>query len=368
MFLPRTYAQNQIEFPTEQHIRIESGILGETREIGIHFPDDYDSSDLKYPVLYLLDGGAHFKHATGASEFLSKRGMAPDLMIVAVYNIDRNRDFSPVHDDRIPTSGGADKFLGFLSDELKSYMDDNYRTSGYNLLMGHSFGGTFTVYSLLTKPDLFDAYIAVSPYLHFADNYLVNKAIEELRPLKGLQKYFYMTVGDEPDYFEALDAFSRAVKENTNGTVDITYIKMKSENHATIPYVSLFNGLRFAFSDWILPRERLLQGLGAIDAHYAHISSKYGVDIETPQQVINTLGYTCLQGEKLDEAIEVFSENVKRFPFSPNVYDSLGEAYERNGKLKLAGQNYQKAVELGERINDPNLSVYKKNLLRIQQN
>ena len=58
----------------------------------------------------------------------------------------------------------------------------DYRTSGFNVLMGHSFGGTFAVYSLLTKPEVFDAYITISPYLHYADNYLVKDSMVSLKP------------------------------------------------------------------------------------------------------------------------------------------------------------------------------------------
>ena len=58
-----------------------------------------------------------------------------------------------------------------------------------------------------------------------------------------------MTVGDEPDYFDALAEFSSIMEEKSEGTVDFSYVKMKSENHATIPYITLFNGLRFVFSE-----------------------------------------------------------------------------------------------------------------------
>jgi len=367
LFLAGTYAQDKEKTSTNQTLQIKSTFLNEERDIGIYLPANYHSSDNRYPVLYLLDGRTHFQHAVGAANFLSTQDLAPDLIVVAVYNVDRNRDFSPVHVERIPTSGGADKFLEFVSDELMPSLDKTYRTSGFNMLMGHSFGGTFAVHSLLTKPELFDAYFAVSPYLQYADNYLVKKAEEALKSNEGQQKYFYMTVGDEPNFFEALDAFSKAVKEKTRETVEFKYVQMKSENHNSIPYLSVFNGLRFVFSDWALPQEKLQQGLDAIDAHFSNVSSKYGFKVETPEFVINALGYRYLQGNDIEKAIVIFKENVKRNPLSPNVFDSLGEAYENNGQLKLAGKNYQKAVQLGEPLKDPNLSVYRINLKRVQQ-
>jgi len=49
------------------------------------------------------------------------------------------------------------------------------------------------------------------------------------------------------------------------------------------------------------------------------------------------------------------------------VYDSLGEALETDGQLAEAERNYAKAVELSRKNSHPNLSIYEKNLERIQQ-
>lgn len=345
---------------------INSEILDEDRDFVIYLPDDYYTSENHYPVLYILDGRTHFHHATGAVNFLSVYGKIPDMIVVSIINVDRNRDFSPVHDETIPTSGGAEKFLGFLSEELIPNMDNDYRTSGFNVLMGHSFGGTFAVYSLLTKPEVFDGYIAISPYLHYADNYLVKESEVSLKPYKKSRKFFYMTVGDEPDYFDPLEAFSSSMRDKTKGTVDFQYVKMLAEDHASVPYISLFNGIRFIFSDYQLPRETFGEGLAAVDLHYAKISSKYGFKVETPENVINLLGYTYLRNNEIETAISVFLENVKRHPGSANVYDSLGEGYENNNQDGLAGENYQKAYDLGVKSGDPNTPVYKTNLERVQ--
>jgi len=61
---------------------------------------------------------------------------------------------------------------------------------------------------------------------------------------------------------------------------------------------------------------------------------------------LNSGGYRLLNQNKTDEAIEVFKLNVKLYPKSSNVYDSLGESYMKNGDKELAIQNYQKSLEL----------------------
>ncbi|RLD58273.1 MAG: hypothetical protein DRI97_03575 [Bacteroidetes bacterium] len=346
--------------------KINSTILEETRYISIYLPANYMHSESKYPVLYLLDGGAHLQHASGAADYLSARMLIPDIIVVAIHNIDRSRDFSPVHVDNIPTSGGAKKFLGFLSEELVPYLDENYRTAGFNILLGHSFGGTFIGYTLLAKPKLFDAYLAVSPAMMYADNYVVNEASAKLKPFKDT-KYFYMTVGNEDRYFEALEEYASIMKEKAGESVEFKYVKMLEEDHGTTPYITVFSGLKFIFAGWQLPRELLQEDLETIDSHYIQISLRYGIEVQTPELVINALGYRYLQAEDKDKAIATFKTNVERYPGSANVYDSLGEAFENNGELEQAANSYHKAVSLGEKNGDVNLPVYKTNLERVSK-
>jgi tetratricopeptide (TPR) repeat protein len=61
---------------------------------------------------------------------------------------------------------------------------------------------------------------------------------------------------------------------------------------------------------------------------------------------INSLGYQLLRSDKIEEAIEIFKLNVAEYPDSWNVYDSLAEAYMKNGDNELAIKNYNKSLEL----------------------
>jgi CubicO group peptidase (beta-lactamase class C family) len=61
---------------------------------------------------------------------------------------------------------------------------------------------------------------------------------------------------------------------------------------------------------------------------------------------VNLAGYQLLQSGKVAEAIEMFKINAEAFPKSGNVYDSLGEAYLKNGNKELAIVNYKKSVAL----------------------
>ncbi|TSA26909.1 MAG: tetratricopeptide repeat protein [Bacteroidetes bacterium] len=64
------------------------------------------------------------------------------------------------------------------------------------------------------------------------------------------------------------------------------------------------------------------------------------------EQLMNGLGYRLLNHDRVPEAIEVFKLNATEYPGSFNVYDSLGEAYMKNGDKELAIKNYKKSLEL----------------------
>ena len=79
------------------------------------------------------------------------------------------------------------------------------------------------------------------------------------------------------------------------------------------------------------------------------------------------MGYKYLAEENFENAIEVFKENVKRYPESANVYDSLGEAYEKSGYIKKDRKNYAKAVNLSKKTHQPNYKIYLQNLQRVSE-
>jgi len=343
---------------------INSDILEQEREVIVYLPIGYENGTNDYPVLYLLDGGFHFHHVSGIVSFLSSQGLMPQTIVVAIKNIDRNKDFLPTNLENVPTSGGGENFQGFISEELMPFIDKNYRTNKYNILVGHSFGGAFTAYTFLEKPDLFNAYIAISPYMHWDNELLVKLSESAIKDSYNSYKFFYMTLGDEPPYIPAIEKFQAIIDKKEPENLDFTFTQMLKETHGSIPHLSIYNGLLKLFSDWQLSRETLAEGIEAVDAHYQNISNKYGFEMETPEMVINMIGYQLMFKEEFKKAIKVFQENVKRFPTSANVYDSLGEAFEKNNQLEKAKENFARACEIAT-MNDPNRTIYKKNLNRV---
>jgi len=81
-----------------------------------------------------------------------------------------------------------------------------------------------------------------------------------------------------------------------------------------------------------------------------------------PEFAVNALGYERLQAEKAAEAVEIFKINVAAYPASPNVYDSLGDAYVAAGNRELAIQASRKTLQVLDAT--PNLDEQFRKLLR----
>jgi CubicO group peptidase (beta-lactamase class C family) len=79
----------------------------------------------------------------------------------------------------------------------------------------------------------------------------------------------------------------------------------------------------------------------------------------------NNLGYELLNQKAYAPAIAIFEYNTEAYPESPNVFDSLGEAYEKSGRLSDAQKNYAQAYALAQKTGDRNTELFKKNLDRV---
>ena len=143
---------------------------------------------------------------------------------------------------------------------------------------------------------------------------------------------------------------------------------MQDEDHGSGVLRAHYQGLRKVFDGWQLPLDPetgAFQGnLQSIEEHYQKLSQKLGFTVYAAEAIMNQLGYQLVGEGKLDEAILVFKTNVTRHPDSPNVYDSLGEAYETSGRFDLARASYEKAYKLGKDRNDPNTQIFKANFDR----
>lgn len=364
--LTSLYAQEAANAP--QTISIQSKVLGEKRDIQVALPFGYNNSKAKYPVLYVLDGENHFNYTVALSQYLTALGV-PQMIIVGIPNTVRNRDFTPRQIKEVQNSGGGDNFLKFLSDELLPYIDAHYRTQPYRIMAGHSLTAMYTFYTMLTRPALFNSFIAASPWVISDGGYIVSYASDKLSGNKSLKHTIYYTAGslEEKELLEMMPKMNSVLDTKAPKELDRRYVFLEGHDHGTLVPVTIYEGLRYIFREWQLPQGVVNMGLDAILGHYKSISEKFGYTIQVPEFVLNIAGYNFLRQQNIEQAIAIFKKNVELYPESANTYDSLGEAYELSNQLAAAGESYQKAYELGSASKDRNTEVFRTNMERVQK-
>tara|TARA_R110001632_G_scaffold2297_12_gene10113 strand:- start:7260 stop:8210 length:951 start_codon:yes stop_codon:yes gene_type:complete len=197
---------SKIVIKTDHGIQLGSGSLQRIdsfpsknivpRPVDIWLPDNY-SSDKKYAVLYMHDGQMLFDSITtwNKQEWkvdeiagkLQKEGITKDFIVVAPHNISQIRwnDYFPAkafdylsegdrynmmafaEQNKMSTDLNADRYLKFLTEELKPYIDQNYSvlTDKENtVISGSSMGGLISMYAISEYPDVFGAAACISTH------------------------------------------------------------------------------------------------------------------------------------------------------------------------------------------------------------
>lgn len=358
---------------------IPSKVLEEERNVWIRTPPGYDGGTSGYPVLYMTDAEAQMAHTVATVAFLERNGRIPPMIVVGVGNTDRTRDLTPSRARmpgpggnaiEFPTAGGADRFLRFLETELIPRVEKEYRALPLRVLAGHSFGGLFAVHALSSRPGLFRGMISASPALQWDDD-LAIRAVESLiRDRSELPMTLVVTAGNEAEQLvSSIRRLEKTLAKRKPKGFEAHFVHYPDEDHGSIVLPTNYYGLRTIFAGWQPPRDDSGAIAGTwddLEAHYQNLSQRFGVRIVTPEAVANQLGYQLMGRDRLDEAIEVFRANVKAYPSSANVYDSLGEALEKAGRREDAFASYGRAVELGEKSEDPNLAIYRQNRDRVK--
>jgi predicted alpha/beta superfamily hydrolase len=260
---------------------IHSNIVGEDFEIFISLPVDYFQNDTAtYAVLYCTDGNRNFGLVSTIVNILSFPGKEiPGLLVVDIgYKITgledwgawRNRDLLPTNDsvvdknwanslnrlsgrnDIVSKSGGAQKFLGFIRNELIPYIELNYRVKKNDrALIGYSYGGVFTLFSLFQSPETFQKYYAGSPSILWDHKVLFKYEQEYADTHKDLPVTLFMSVGSLEYKGVIADMYEMANKlesRNYPGLKLETHL-FEGETHASCYAAGVSRALRMIYND-----------------------------------------------------------------------------------------------------------------------
>ncbi|HTI59112.1 alpha/beta hydrolase-fold protein [Mucilaginibacter sp.] len=231
---------------------VNSSVLGQKRFIQVVLPVNYKpgSAD-KYDVIYVTDGDDNTKTVADIQQFITREGFMPQVIIVGVLNIDRNKDLTPTRDEGLNTSGGADKFLAFLKDELIPYVNKTYPSDGENILFGHSFGGLFVTYALFNEPDTFKSYIAADPSYWWGKGLMIRAAAAKLPTLANQEKTLFISGREGQGMKEmAINPMDTLLQKYAPKSLDWKVSAYPNETHGTVRLKSIYDGLRFVYEGY----------------------------------------------------------------------------------------------------------------------
>ena len=357
---------------------IHSKILNEQREVWVYVPSsalDTIYSKQRYPVVYLLDGDAHFSSVVGMIQFLSSNNYCPEMIVVGIPNTDRARDLTPTHMDSwqflnfvidsnfCKTSGGGEKFISFIERELMPHIDSLYPTAPYRMFIGHSFGGLTVMNTLIHHTDLFKAYVAIDPAMSWDNQKLLKEAKNALANNTYSGISLFLGIANTMD--EGMDTI-KVKKDTTKSTEHIRSVfelrdylsnnkqnQLKfacryynNDNHTSVPLIAEYDALRFIFDYYHL--STFYDDYKNIENLYDNVSKHFGYKVKPPESMVNSLAYTYLYFKHFDGAFYLFKLNVSNYPESWNVYDSLGDYYDAKGDKANAIDSYKKALSIKE--------------------
>ena len=245
---------------------ISSTILNRKYDLYVKLPHGYfdqDNKAKKYPILYLNDAPHTFKVAAGVTHFPS----VDKAIIVGISfahgengQFSRVRDLTPEQDKNWKRyeTGGAPKYLKFIESEVFPFIEKKYRTDiTKRILSGHSLGGSFGAWVLVTKPDLFSGYILTSPSLWFKDDLIFKLEEKYAQNNTSLNATIFIATGDletrengmRNDMVDSHVRFVSRLRSRKYKGINISdEIVVGTDHYSTFP-VGLAKGLNFIYRD-----------------------------------------------------------------------------------------------------------------------
>jgi predicted alpha/beta superfamily hydrolase len=253
------YSKKYIEEYTSDFIdhNIYSVVLDENRKIFIRLPENYDNNK-SYPLIIKTDGNFNLSRWDESIAGLSDKNKIEDSIIVAIPNLfwsdSRNRDLVPTYarkdvkiearpktDNHPSIFGKADLFLKFIETEVLPYIEKNYSVNDNRILSGFSAGGSFVLYTIVTKPELFTGYFAFSPAAWYDESVVVGEFKDGLKNINGKPLFLYLSLGGDENeiIMGSFKGLLSAIESNGPMNFYSEYSYSEGAGHVENPYFSV---------------------------------------------------------------------------------------------------------------------------------
>jgi enterochelin esterase-like enzyme len=335
---------------------LQSQILGEERVLQIHLPWGYEATDATYPVVYLfysdwVDG--YFAQLVNDLYHLSTDRMPP-VILVGVPNTYRYRDLLPWprSEDRADVEGFADRFLRALNEEIIPFVDAEYRTKPYRIMVGPQAAAVFGVYTLLESPETFQAFILNDPCrFDFPQRSLCRDLAAYASTPVARGKYVAVShdAGDARWDTSRLDSLgARLDASAVDGFRWRIYVE--TDWPFFLAPVEARPALMDLFSDYPFPAVDAVTGWEEIRSHYDGLSQTLGFTVDPPNLILTQAGHALTDRGEYEAALDVLNHLVEVYPHSLDGPWQLANLHRVMGDTVTAIRYYQDCLR-----RDPNM-------------
>lgn len=212
-----------------------------SRDIHVYLPRGYDeNTDRRYPVVYFHDGQNVFDpggpngswSADAAATREMARGAMREAILVAIDNSsNRIPEYMPPSDSYLEVVGIGDAMANFVINNVKAFVDTNYRTltdATNTGSVGSSMGGLFSLY-LGREYSGFGKIAVMSPSLWSSPNLVARIKNEGARALRA---HFDMgTIEGEPYFGDCVAMCDTHVGQGEIVSADVEFVAGCGQAH-----------------------------------------------------------------------------------------------------------------------------------------
>lgn len=325
---------------------VYSNILGENRPLLIYLPEELASkrdTTTRFPLLYVLDGDTHFLSASGMINELAETSysnLLPKMIIVCIPNTKRTRDLTPfpvgknlfINEKMAAETGGAENFISCIEKEIIPHVASKYPVTNYRALVGHSFGGIFALQVLSKHKHLFDDYVVIDPSMWYGDRKFAQQVLDSLSKNDYAGKSLFLAIANttnqadttkvkylkDPytEHQKSIIAFNKQVRSLKYSRLTFTSKYYPEDDHQSIPFLAMYDGLRFIFKEYHFSVERInepsFKPSKDLPEFYKRLSQKIKFDTPIPGDLLEVcdMYYVLYKDEKRSKEIRQLYEQL----------------------------------------------------------
>lgn len=323
----------------------------------ITLPHNYDEDlDKKYFALFDMHPRSQ-PYISGMHDWMSHNGEWPWLKTIIVTPADYNPEFAAAF-NRLVDNPNEPEILDIIQQGILKEIDERYRTNGFKIFNGFMGNGALGLYTLLNRPDMFDAYFIASPTLNNNFANVLTDASHKLQKKYSDIKFLYMTIGShnyEKAHIESFKRFEGELQKLNNTNLQWHSSNNEDSYYMSRPVITLLKGIEALFNDihHDLPADSEIsqRGVDSIVEYYEKLSSrKYGFEISA-EGSLKLLAKSLLD-TRPTKAIDIYIKTTELYPNSAYAHASLAKAYAVQGKIqkaiKVQTTALDKASSMGE--------------------